>query len=499
VLTLLLAMVMLVTVVAGAGAIGVISLTEDVDALVDDLRPAAYSNIALRNDLTQAQAGARGWALTRDPAFRQRFRQSVADARYELGRLEKIVAEDPQLAPAVALERKAVESWLAYGRELSRGGDETSVRRGQQLFDRVVLTNDAVSFTVNGAIDARGEHARERGQVVMVVLALITVLGLAVTALVCRSLVRRVSRPLREMESAVARLASGDQGVRVSADGPREVRSVGTALNALADENERARAMEERVVDQLRQLDRAKDDFVSTVSHELRTPLTSISGYVELFEEGLGEDVTPHERGMLTVIRRNVTRLRTLIEDLLTLSSVEAEAFRTSFELCDLGDLAREAAHDVAATADRSGITVSMEIAEAATPVDGDPSQLSRAMLNVLSNAVKFSQPGSEVRVEVGTFAGTGYFTVHDHGIGIPQAELATLGTRFFRGSNAVTAEIGGTGLGLRIVQTIADNHGGRLELESQEGLGTTARLVFPLAEPVGAGNIPSVRDITEG
>jgi signal transduction histidine kinase len=140
-----------------------------------------------------------------------------------------------------------------------------------------------------------------------------------------------------------------------------------------------------------------------------------------------------------------------------------------------------------------------MEISEAATPVDGDPSQLSRAMLNVLSNAVKFSQPGSEVRVEVGTFAGTGYFTVHDHGIGIPQAELATLGTRFFRGSNAVTAEIGGTGLGLRIVQTIADNHGGRLELESQEGLGTTARLVFPLAEPVGAGNIPSVRDITEG
>ena len=90
-------------------------------------------------------------------------------------------------------------------------------------------------------------------------------------------------------------------------------------------------------------------------------------------------------------------------------------------------------------------------------------------------------------------------FRVEDHGIGIPAKELATLGTRFFRASNAVQAEITGTGLGLRIVQTIADNHGGRLELESTEGEGTTARLVIPLAHDAQSGNIPQLEEITEG
>ena len=499
VLTLLLAMVMLVTVVAGAGAVGVISLTEDVDTLVDDLRPAAYSNIALRNDLTQAQAGARGWALTRDRQFRQRFRRSATDARVELGRLESLVAEDPQLSPAVARERRAVETWLAFGGELSTSTQQPDLQRGQRLFDRVVTTNDAVSFAVNTAIDDRGERARDRGHLVMVVVALISLFGLAATALLCRSLVGRVSRPLREMESAVERLAAGDLGARVAEGGPREVRRVASALNTLAEENQRGRELEASVVDQLRSLDRAKDDFVSTVSHELRTPLTSISGYVELFEDGLEEDAPPHQRGMITVIRRNVSRLRSLIEDLLTLSSVESDAFRTSFDLCDLNLLAGDVVHDVAAGAERGGVRVRVSTSPDPVPVHGDPAQLSRAMLNVVSNAVKFSRPGGEVRVEVAAREGSGHFSVRDDGIGIPAAELATLGTRFYRASNAVEAEIGGTGLGLRIVQTIADNHGGRFDLESTEGAGTTARLVLPLCEPVAAGNIPSRRDITEG
>ena len=123
--------------------------------------------------------------------------------------------------------------------------------------------------------------------------------------------------------------------------------------------------------------------------------------------------------------------------------------------------------------------------------VNGDAGQLSRALLNLVSNAVKFSVDGGEVLIRLADTDGNAVVSVVDNGLGIPSPELATLGTRFFRASNALEAEIPGTGLGLRIVQTIADNHGGRLVVESVEGQGTTARLVVPRAL-VGAARVPA-------
>ena len=113
----------------------------------------------------------------------------------------------------------------------------------------------------------------------------------------------------------------------------------------------------------------------------------------------------------------------------------------------------------------------------------GDASQLSRALVNLVSNAVKFSRDEGEVTVRLsGSPARTPHVDVVDHGIGIPAGDIDQLATRFFRASNAVDAEITGTGLGLRIVNTIVDNHGGRLEVESVEGEGTRVRMVLPLA-----------------
>jgi signal transduction histidine kinase len=500
---LLLSMVVLVMVVAGAGAVGVTSLTDDVDVLVDDLRPAAYSNIALRNDMARAQADARGWVLTREAQLLRDYRRAVNEARTGLADLASMTESDTLLAAKVERQHAAAQEWMSFADDfVTRASGPVPAAyllHGQAYFDRFVALNDAVSFQVNEGIDRRGEEARARAREVIVFVALMSLLGLTATALIGRAIVRRTGGPLRAMEDAVARLAAGDLTARVSTDGPREIRGVASALNALAEENQRARELEERVVTQLRQLDRAKDEFVSTVSHELRTPLTSISGYIELFEDGFADELTSQQRGMLGVVKRNVGRLRNLIEDLLTLSRVESDAFRTSFDLLDVSHLTSDVAHDVAEIAARTNVTVRDSNPGRQVLVHGDAGQLSRAVLNLVTNAIKFSQSGSEVLILLTVLEGDAVISVVDHGIGIPEAELATLGTRFFRGSNAVEAEITGTGLGLRIVQTIADNHGGRLELESVEGQGTTARLAIPLAAVEQAGNIQLVGDITGG
>jgi two-component system, OmpR family, sensor kinase len=500
---LLLAMVLLVTVVAGAGSVGVTSLTDDVDVLVDDLRPAAYANIGLRNDMGRAQAAVRGWSLSGEPRFLEEYRRAVVDSQGRLMDLAELAEDEADLAEPLERQSLAARQWISYADGVVRREPgpvpAPDLLDGQIAYDRFVALNDAVSESVNAGIDARGEEARRRARGVIAFVVLVSLLGLALTALIGRSVVRRVSEPLGEVERAVERLASGDLTARVSTDGPREIRGVATALNSLAEENQRAREMEEQVVTQLRRLDRAKDEFVSTVSHELRTPLTSIAGYIELFEDGFVEDLTPQQRGMLAVVRRNVGRLRNLIEDLLTLSRVESDAFRTSFDVVDLGSVTGDVSRDVGEIAERSGVVVSGTRPEHPVLVRGDAGQLARAVLNLLTNAVKFSPPGSRVELELIEREGVAEVSVVDHGIGIPAEELATLGTRFFRASNAVGAEITGTGLGLRIVQTIADNHGGGLRLESAEGEGTTARLVVPLAHDRDHGNIAVGEGITEG
>lgn len=499
VLLLLLSMVLVVCTVAAAGAVGVTALTDDVSVLVDDMRPAAYSNVALRNDMTQAQSGALAYALTGDSAYTRRYRDALTQASVELGRLTELAAGDPAVAGAVEVQSRALEQWKDFADGLGRHGRKPVATAylldGFVAFDRFVERNDAVSAMINARIDAKADDARSHAGLVVLLVTVFSLLGLAVTAVLGRNLVRRVSTPLQDMELAVERLASGYLETRVSTDGPREIRGVATALNTLAEENQRSRDMEEQVLEQLKQLDRAKDEFVSTVSHELRTPLTSIAGYVELFEDGFVQDMSPQQSAMLGVVQRNVDRLRLLIEDLLTLSRVEAEAFRTSFEVLDLSLVTSDVAHDVAEIAARAQVRVRESGPGQPVLVNGDVQQLSRAVLNLVTNAIKFSPPGSQVLIRLTELDGKAAVSVIDQGIGIPAEELATLGTRFYRASNAVEAEITGTGLGLRIVQTIADNHGGCLELESAEGAGTTARLVVPVLK----GNIPTAEDLSQG
>jgi signal transduction histidine kinase len=258
---------------------------------------------------------------------------------------------------------------------------------------------------------------------------------------------------------------------------------------ALAHRHELDR--ERQRVIKLRELDRAKDEFLSTVSHELRTPLTNISGYVDTLLDGDAGPLPRLQRKMLGIVQRNSTRLRSLIEDLLTLSKVESGAFRFVRESVDLRELAREAMADVEAAAAKAEVRLTCRLGTPAPVVEGDRGQLYRAIANLLSNAIKFTPAGGLIIVGANPVGGSVVLTVTDTGIGIPAGELEQLFTRFFRGSNASAREIQGSGLGLAIVRMIARHHGGELEIESVENEGTTVRLVLP-AGSEGAPAVPA-------
>lgn len=239
---------------------------------------------------------------------------------------------------------------------------------------------------------------------------------------------------------------------------------------------------ENRLVEELKLVDRAKSDFVATVSHELRTPLTSITGYMEmLLDRELGE-LSGEQEQTLERVSRNAVRLQDLIEDLLTLSAIEAGTFTTVARPVNLLDIISGAAEDIAPAAAAKDITLTTALPADSLVVDGDANQLARVLMNLLSNAVKFTPEGGRIELTTVTADGWAVVSVADSGIGIPEADKKDLFTRFFRASNATKQAIPGTGLGLSIIQTIIAGHGGELSLQSQEGAGTTVTVRLPLA-----------------
>jgi signal transduction histidine kinase len=244
----------------------------------------------------------------------------------------------------------------------------------------------------------------------------------------------------------------------------------------------RAYEQQAESVRRLQELDRAKDAFVSTVSHELRTPLTSIVGYLELLNEGgLGPVPDDLSQG-LSVIERNVGRLRELVEDLLTLSAYDAEQVRLQLRPLDLAEVLADSVEDLGETAAERGLELVVTVEEDLPPVLADPTHLQRVLQNLISNAIKFSHDGDQVVLSLGHQDSEVVLTISDTGIGIPAEEQDQLFSRFFRSSLAVEDEIQGTGLGLALVRTVVEWHEGSVHVDSVEGQGTTVTVRLPSA-----------------
>lgn len=262
-------------------------------------------------------------------------------------------------------------------------------------------------------------------------------------------------------------------------------RDLGRAL-----EHARLYEGEERHVAELQSLDQAKTRFLASSSHDLRTPLTNIIGNVEIIQDAEAGPVTAAQASMLDAVSRNGRRLLSLIEDMLTISTIELGVFTSNLRPVDLGRLLPEPVDLILPSMQDSGITFDVRAPGEELMVNGDAGQLGRVLTNLLTNAVKYTPRGGRVTCTAAVEDDDAVLVVQDTGIGIPKDEQESLGTPFFRASNAVHREIQGSGLGLSIVRTVVGQHNGKLELESVEGVGTTVTVRIPLLRsgaPAGA------------
>ncbi|WP_346622224.1 ATP-binding protein [Blastococcus montanus] len=245
-----------------------------------------------------------------------------------------------------------------------------------------------------------------------------------------------------------------------------------------------------------RATERMKDQFVSLISHELRTPLSSILGYLELVMDDEDQPLTDEQRQYLSTVERNAQRLLRLVGDLLFTAQVDSGRFSLQPADVDLAAVVRAAEETARVAAAAAGVEIVVDVPPDGLVVSGDAVRLGQACDNLVSNAVKFTRAGGQVRLSLRPgwqlpdgelvaehrpdAAPVALLSVADTGMGIPAGERGQLFTRFFRSSTAQRNAVPGVGLGLTITKAITTAHGGSLDLVSVEGEGTTFTMTLP-------------------
>jgi signal transduction histidine kinase len=257
----------------------------------------------------------------------------------------------------------------------------------------------------------------------------------------------------------------------------RSVERAGLAERLARREAEQAQQLLAYQNQQLVEIDRLKDEFVSSISHELRTPLTSIAGYVELLQE---EEEDPAKLGHLSIVGRNSERLLALVSDLLFAARLQYGRLELERSPLDLRTLVTQCVDSARPRAQVAAVELILE-AEDVPQTLGEPAKLAQLLDNLVSNAIKFTPRNGHVTVRLTDQGDMIRIEVSDTGIGIPDADRERLFERFFRAQSALERQIQGTGLGLYISKAIVDAHDGRIGVETGAGEGTTFVVELPV------------------
>lgn len=235
-----------------------------------------------------------------------------------------------------------------------------------------------------------------------------------------------------------------------------------------------------RDITEMKRLENLRREFVANVSHELKTPLTAIRGYAETLLDGALTD-QEHNAGFVRKIEKHAENLNVLIDDLLEISQLEGRRGLADFVPVNLRSVAGRVLETLANKAGKKKVELVSSCSDKSLSVSGIEDHIYRAVLNLVDNALNYTDPGGRVTVACGRGADGAEISVSDTGIGIAEEHLPRLFERFYRVDKARSRDLGGTGLGLAIVKHVMNIHSGSVSVDSQAGKGSKFTLVFPV------------------
>jgi signal transduction histidine kinase len=328
-------------------------------------------------------------------------------------------------------------------------------------------------------------YARPRATVTR--LALLSIALMALGAALSWFISRSITRPLNSLTVAAEALAKGDYGRRVHVQGRDEIARLGRAFNQMASEiAESRRALEERVQDARRAREeaeaanRAKSDFLAVMSHELRTPLNAISGYAQLLEMGIHGPLTEAQRDAIGRINRSGAHLLSLINDVLNFAKIDAGQVEFAVTDVALDGVIAELETLVAPQIQAKDLTFETIACDEDLAVRADRDKLRQILLNLVSNAIKFTPEGGRIVVQCEGDADTVRIHVRDTGVGIPEDRFRSIFEPFVQAGRALNRPDEGVGLGLAISRDLARGMGGDITVESVVGRGSVFTVSLP-------------------
>ena len=276
--------------------------------------------------------------------------------------------------------------------------------------------------------------------------------------------VKSIIRPVRQVSAAARRIAAGDYKEELVAEHTDEIGELCDSINYMEAE--------------LKNAENLKNDFISSVSHELRTPLTAIRGWAETAKMSVGYDEELVNRG-LDVVLSESDRLSNLVEELLDFSRIQSGRFSLNIRNFEISALLQGAADMYVELAAKRNIEVSCNIPKSEVYVNGDADRIKQVFINIIDNAVKYTEEKGQVLIQQTEEEGCVRITVKDTGVGIPAQDIDKVKEKFYKANNSVR----GSGIGLAVADEIIKQHQGLLFLESIEGVGTTVTIVLPTVE----------------
>ena len=321
-------------------------------------------------------------------------------------------------------------------------------------------------------IDDRETMRNLNDQLLLIIVEALAV-GLVISVFLSLLLAKTMIAPIQELTHAAEKVASGDFTDKVENSSKDEIGVLTRTFNDMA-------LQLEETLDDLKRSEQMRREFVANVSHELRTPITGVKSYAETLAADPDMPADTRER-FLNVILNESDRMTKIVQDLLTLSRFDAGSFEFSFDYFSFETSVRDVYNAVRMEAQAHGHVFIIELEPGIPRIRGDKARVEQVLMNMVSNAIKYTKDGGRITIKAGVRGGEVWCSVKDNGIGIPKEDTQKVFDRFYRVDKARSRESGGTGLGLSIAQEIVVRHGGRIDLKSRMGHGTTITVWLPV------------------